>query len=100
MYFDRTTLSLLVVIETGGTASPDQVCAHNDDVDAMHREAYKKVTALMKSADADVIRLTNALSVSRDIEHMADHASKIAQDVIYLVTGELARHKDSCDNLL
>ena len=78
----------------------DQVCAHNDDVDAMHREAYKKVTALMKSADADVIRLTNALSVSRDIEHMADHASKIAQDVIYLVTGELARHKDSCDNLL
>ena len=76
----------------------DQVCAHDDEVDAMHRAAFKKVTALMKIADADVIRLTNALSISRNIERMADHASKIAQEVIYLVTGELVKHKDSRDD--
>ncbi len=78
----------------------DQVCANDDEVDAMHRAAFKKVTALMKIADADVTQLTNALSVSRNIERMADHASKIAQEVIYLVTGELVKHKDSHDNLL
>ena len=78
----------------------DQVCTHDDEVDTMHRAAFKKVTALMKIADADVTQLTNALSVSRNIERMADHASKIAQEVIYLVTGELVKHKDSHDNLL
>jgi phosphate transport system protein len=78
----------------------DQVCAHDDEVDALHRATFKKVTALMKIADADVIGLTNALSVSRNIERMGDHASKIAQEVIYLVTGELVKHKDSHDNLL
>ena len=62
--------------------------------------AFIKVTALMKIADADVIRLTNALSVSRNIERMADHASKIPQEVIYLVIGELVKHKDYHDNLL
>jgi phosphate transport system protein len=78
----------------------DQVCAHDDEVDDLHQTAFNKVTALMKIADADVIGLTNALGVSRNIERMADHASKIAQDVIYLVTGELVKHKDSHDNLL
>ena len=78
----------------------DQVCRHDDEVDVLHRTAFKKVTALMKTVDADVTQLSNALSVSRDIERMADHASKIAQEVIYLVTGELVKHKDSHENLI
>ncbi len=73
----------------------NQVCAHDDEVDDLHRAAFKKVTALMKIPAADVIGLTNALSISRNIERMADHASKIAHEVIYMVTGELVKHKDS-----
>ena len=69
----------------------DQVCAHDDEVDDLHRAAFKKVTALMKIADGDVNGLIKALSVSRNIERIADHASKIAQEVIYLVTGELVK---------
>ncbi len=77
-----------------------EVCAHDDEVDAMHRTVFKKVTALMKTAGADVNQLINALNVSRDIERMADHASKIAEEVVYLVTGQLVTHKHSHDNLL
>ncbi|MEI7694978.1 MAG: phosphate signaling complex protein PhoU [Chlorobium sp.] len=71
----------------------DRVCAQDNEVDAMHHTAINKVTALMKTADADVNQLINALSVSRNIERVADHASKIAQEVIYLVTGELVKQK-------
>ena len=71
----------------------DQVCAQDDEVDAMHHTAVNKVTALMKTADADVNQLINALSVSRNIERVADHASKIAQEVIYLVTGALVKRQ-------
>ena len=78
----------------------DQVCAQDDKVDAMHHTVFNKVTALMKTADADVNQLINALSVSRNIERVADHASKIAQEVIYLVTGELVKHKGSHDDFI
>ncbi|MEI6651357.1 MAG: phosphate signaling complex protein PhoU [Chlorobiaceae bacterium] len=78
----------------------DQVCAQDDKVDAMHHTAVNKVTALIKTADADVNQLINALSVSRNIERLADHASKIAEEVIYLVTGELFKHKGSNDDFI
>ncbi len=78
----------------------DQVCAQDEKVDAMHHTAVNKVTALIKTADADVNQLINALSVSRNIERLADHASKIAEEVIYLVTGELFKHKGSNDDFI
>ena len=78
----------------------DQVCAQDDKVDAMYHTAVNKVTALIKTADADVNQLINALSVSRNIERLADHASKIAEEVIYLVTGELFKHKGSNDDFI
>ena len=72
----------------------DEVCALDEEIDIMHRAAFKKVTKLMKTADANVDELIAALSISRYIERMADHATMIAREVIYLVTGEIVRHKD------
>ena len=55
----------------------------------------------MKTADANVDELIAALSISRYIERMADHATRIAREVIYLVTGEIVRHKgDFYEHLL
>ncbi len=79
----------------------DEVCANDEEIDIMHRAAFKKVTKLMKEADANVDELIAALSISRYIERMADHATMIAREVIYLVTGEIVRHKgDFYENLL
>ena len=79
----------------------EEVCALDEEVDVMHRAAFKKVTRLMKTADANVDELIAALSISRYIERMADHATRIAREVIYLITGEIVRHKgDFYENLL
>ena len=72
----------------------DEVCALDEEIDIMHRAAFKKVTKLMKTEDANVDELIAALSISRYIERMADHAAMIAREVIYLITGEIVRHKD------
>jgi phosphate transport system protein len=37
--------------------------------------------------------LIHLLSVSRNLERIADHATNIAEDVIYLVEGHIIRHK-------
>jgi phosphate transport system protein len=71
----------------------DKVCALDEHIDLMHRSVFKKVAILMKSPDSDIDQLIAALSISRYIERMADHASRIAHEVIYLVTGEIVRHK-------
>jgi phosphate transport system protein len=42
----------------------------------------------------NVDQLSAALSISRYIERMADHASRIANEVIFLVTGEIVRHRE------
>jgi phosphate transport system protein len=71
----------------------DHVCAFDEEVDVMHRSAFKKVTAMMKMPDAEIDQLIAALSISRYIERIADHAFRIANEVIFLVTGEIARHR-------
>jgi len=79
----------------------EEVCALDEEVDVMHRAAFKKVTMLMKTDEANVDELIAALSISRYIERMADHATRIAREVIYLITGEIVRHKgDFYENLL
>jgi phosphate transport system protein len=70
----------------------DQVCALDEAIDIMHSTSFKWVTLLMKSPDSPVDELIAALSISRYIERMADHATMIAREVIYLVTGEIVRH--------
>ena len=66
----------------------------DDVIDSIHRKVFKKVTSLMKNPNSDVDELIAALSISRYIERMADHAARIAYEVVFLVTGEIIRHTE------
>ncbi len=78
-----------------------RVSAMDEDIDSIHRKVFKRVTSLMKKPDSDVDQLIAALSISRYIERMADHATRIANEVVYLVTGEMVRHTEwSYDQLI
>ncbi|MEI6652041.1 MAG: phosphate signaling complex protein PhoU [Chlorobiaceae bacterium] len=77
------------------------VSAMDEDIDSIHRKVFKRVTALMKNPDSDVDQLIAALSISRYIERMADHATRIADEVVFLITGEMVRHTEwSYDQLI
>ncbi|MFZ4524961.1 MAG: phosphate signaling complex protein PhoU [Chlorobium sp.] len=71
-----------------------QVSAMDEDIDSIHRKVFKRVTSLMKKPDSDVDQLIAALSISRYIERMADHATRIANEVVFQVTGETVRHSE------
>ncbi|NTU91995.1 MAG: phosphate signaling complex protein PhoU [Chlorobiaceae bacterium] len=79
----------------------DEVCKSDEQVDTMHRLVFRKVAEAMKRDGSSTEQLLAVLSVSRYVERMADHATRIAQEVIYLVTGEIVRHsEDSFEKLI
>ncbi len=79
----------------------DQVCKSDEEVDTIHRLVFRKVAEAMKIEGSNTDQLLAVLSVSRYIERMADHATRISLEVIYLVTGEIVRHaEDTFEKLI
>ena len=70
-----------------------QVCADDDEVDSINREMYDQVFEGIRKNPELVKPLIHCLSVSRHLERIADYATNIAEDVIYMVDGTIVRHK-------
>lgn len=69
------------------------VCAADDEVDAINRKMYGQVQDGIRKKIEQMESLIHYLGVARHLEHIADHATNIAEDVIYMVDGEIVRHK-------
>ena len=73
-----------------------RVCAADDDVDRLYnnlRTAIQEQLAREERAGLTRVEcLMRVISVARSLERIADHATNIAEDVIYMVTGEIPRH--------
>jgi phosphate transport system protein len=74
------------------TELAQKVCTADDEVDAMNREAYSLVEERIRQNPEQLNSMIQFLSASRYLERVADHATNIAEDVIYLVKGEIIRH--------
>jgi phosphate transport system protein len=70
-----------------------EVCAADDEVDAMNREMYLAVQRRILERPDQIAALIHLLSTSRHLERIADHATNIAEDVLYMVEGEIVRHR-------
>lgn len=69
-----------------------KVLTMDDEVDDMHRDIHNGIKELMISAPKLVDIYLNLLLISRHIERIGDHATNIAEEVIYLIEGEIIRH--------
>jgi len=67
----------------------------DDQVDEIQKEAYRLIKRAMPKYPDNVAYLINLLLVSRHLERLADHATNIAEDVIYMIEGEIIRHVKS-----
>ena len=70
-----------------------EVCASDDEVDEMNREMFVQVQEGIRKNPTRLKCLIHLLSASRHLERIADHATNIAQDVIYMIEGEIVRHR-------
>lgn len=76
------------------------VCNSDDRVDELNREIINELTELMKRRSDLIEPAMHLFSASRQIERVADHATNIAEDVVYLVEGEIIRHRNRMRNTL
>ena len=70
-----------------------EVCGMDDEVDAINKEMYDLVKQSILKEPGHIESLIHLLSVSRHLERIGDHATNIAEDVIYMAEGKIIRHK-------
>lgn len=68
------------------------VCRMDDDVDRCNAEIIQEIIELMRLSPQLIEPGLSLFSATRHLERIADHATNIAEDVIYLVEGEIVRH--------
>ncbi len=66
--------------------------AMDDEVDTLKNRAYDLIKQSMIKKPDRIGYLINLLLISRHIERLADHATNIAEEVIYLIEGSIIRH--------
>lgn len=75
------------------TKAARRICGLDDEVDRYNREIIEELYLAMRRDPEFITAAMHCFSASRHVERIADHATNIAEDVIYLVEGEIARHK-------
>jgi phosphate transport system protein len=85
----RQSLDAFVRLDTGLAR---RVCRLDDEVDRHNAEIIQELIEVMRSSPALVPQALSLFSAARHLERIADHATNIAEDVIYLVEGEIVRH--------
>ena len=84
-------MSLDALVELDETLA-FQVLAMDDEVDELKSSAYDRIKSAMSEKSDAIGYLINLLLISRHLERLADHATNIAEEVIYLIEGEIIRH--------
>lgn len=74
-----------------------EVCLRDDEVDSLNRDVIEEVHQMVRAQPELIEAALFLFSASRHVERIADHATNIAEDVIYLVDGEIARHRHDLD---
>ena len=69
-----------------------KVMTMDDEVDEIQKLAYDHIKQAIKRLPERVGFLVNLLLISRHLERLADHSTNIAEEVVYLVEGEIVRH--------
>lgn len=68
------------------------VCAADAEVDALKEQIFRELLTFMMQDPKTIPRAMRLILISRFMERIADHATNIAEMVIYMVEGKLVRH--------
>ncbi|MCX7975325.1 MAG: phosphate signaling complex protein PhoU [Candidatus Aminicenantes bacterium] len=68
------------------------VCERDDEVDNLNDQIFRELLTYMIEDPGTIKRAVNLILIGRHLERIADHATNIGEDVIYLVKGKTIKH--------
>ena len=71
----------------------EEVCVDDSEVDTIHRKIYTEIYERAKQNPEQLNSMMYYLTVSKSMERIADYATNIAEDVVYMVDGSIIRHR-------
>jgi phosphate transport system protein len=74
------------------TALARQICGEDAEVDALKEQIFRELLTFMMEDPRTIPRAIRVILISRFLERVADHATNIAEMVVYLVEGKMVRH--------
>jgi phosphate transport system protein len=70
------------------------VCHRDAEVDLLNKQLYRELSSFMVENPATISRALELMFISKSIERIADHATNIAEETIYLSKGKDVRHSE------
>ncbi len=70
-----------------------KVILKDDEVDGLNKEIISEVIKTTRHQPENAGPLISYVSIARYLERIADHATNIAEEVIYMIEGEIPRHR-------
>ncbi|MGB7294961.1 MAG: phosphate signaling complex protein PhoU [Candidatus Aminicenantales bacterium] len=68
------------------------VCERDDEVDSLNDQIFRELLTYMMNDQSTINRSVGLILIGRHLERIADHATNIGEDVIYLVKGKTIKH--------
>lgn len=68
------------------------VCERDDQVDQLNEQVFRELLTYMMQDAETITRAVDLILVGRHLERIADHATNIGEDVIYMVKGKTIKH--------
>jgi phosphate transport system protein len=69
-----------------------EVCERDDKVDQLNDQVFRELLTYMMQDPGTISRAVDLILVGRHLERIADHATNIGEDVIYMVKGKTIKH--------
>jgi len=66
----------------------------DDEVDALNDQIFRELLTFMISDTKSISRAISLILLARNVERIADHATNVAEETVYVVRGEDIRHQD------
>lgn len=70
-----------------------RICGMDTEADRLYADLRKNAVRKMKENPAQIDSVTSIIGALRDLKRIADHATNVAEDVVYMVDGEIIRHR-------
>lgn len=78
----------------GDSALAHRVRQDDDALDGMRRTIHEKIRAAIRERPEQTETLMKLYSIAKHLERLGDMATNVAEDVIYMVEGDIVRHQD------